>query len=79
MSEPQPTEEEWRQVRVGAAWIMLRRERSSLLSSSDWTQFRDSPLSQEKQDEWATYRQFLRDLPNTVTDPTDVKWPTPPS
>jgi len=79
MSEPQPTKEEWRQVRVGAAWIMLRRERSSLLSSSDWTQFRDSPLSQEKQDEWATYRQFLRDLPNTVTDPTDVKWPTPPS
>jgi hypothetical protein len=79
MSEPQPTEEEWRQVRVGAAWIMLRRERSSLLSSSDWTQFRDSPLSQEKQDEWAAYRQSLRDLPSIVTDPTNVTWPTLPS
>ena len=79
MSEPQPTEEEWRQVRIGAAWIMLRRERSSLLSSSDWTQGRDSPLSQEKQDEWAAYRQSLRDLPSTVADPTNVTWPTPPS
>jgi hypothetical protein len=79
MSEPQPTEEEWRQVRIGAAWMMLRRERKNLLSDSDWTQGRDSPLTTEKQDEWVAYRQALRDLPSTVTDPTNVVWPTPPS
>jgi uncharacterized protein YjiS (DUF1127 family) len=79
MSEPQPTEEEWRQVRVGAAWIMLRRERKNLLSDSDWTQGIDSPLSSEKKAEWLSYRQALRDLPSTVTDPTQVVWPTPPS
>ena len=79
MSEPQPTEEEWRQVRIGAAWMMLRRERKNLLSDSDWTQGIDSPLSSEKKAEWLSYRQALRDLPSTVTDPTQVVWPTPPS
>ena len=79
MTEPQPTEEDWRQVRIGAAWIMLRRERKSLLSDSDWTQGNDSPLSEEKRDAWAVYRQALRDLPSTITDPSQVVWPTPPS
>ena len=57
----------------------LRTQRNQLLSASDWTQFNDSPLSQEKKAEWAAYRQSLRDLPSTVTDPTNVTWPTPPS
>jgi hypothetical protein len=57
----------------------IRKQRNQLLAASDWTQFRDSPLTIEKQDEWVAYRQFLRDLPITVTDPTDVTWPTPPS
>ena len=78
MTEAEPSEEDRRQVRIGAAWIMLRRERKSLLSDSDWTQGRDSPLTIEKQDEWAVYRQALRDLPSTITDPTNVTWPTPP-
>ena len=79
MNEPQPTEEDRRQVRMGAAWIMLRRERKSLLSESDWTQGNDSPLSEEKKAEWAMYRQALRDLPANTTDPTNVTWPVPPS
>jgi hypothetical protein len=57
----------------------IRHQRNQLLVASDWTQFRDSPLTTEKQDEWAAYRQSLRDLPSTVTDPTNVTWPTPPS
>ena len=57
----------------------IRAIRNSKLMVCDWTQARDSPLSQEKQDEWAAYRQSLRDLPSTVTDPTNVTWPTPPS
>jgi len=58
--------------------VEIRKTRDTLLSQCDWTQARDSPLSQEKQDEWAQYRQSLRDLPITVTDPTNVTWPTPP-
>jgi hypothetical protein len=79
MSEPQPTEEDRREVRICAAWMMIRRERRSILSECDWTQGNDSPLSSEKKAEWAEYRQALRDLPSTVTDPTHVTWPTPPT
>ena len=39
-----------------------RLERDILLRDSDWTQFGDSPLSDSKKTEWATYRQALRDL-----------------
>ena len=78
MSEPQPTEDDWLQVRLGGAWIMLRRERASRLADSDWTQFNDSPLESDKKAEWATYRQELRDVTKTTTDPTQVVWPTPP-
>jgi len=57
----------------------IREQRNKLLIGCDWTQARDSPLTIEKQDEWAVYRQALRDLPNTVIDPTNVTWPVPPS
>jgi hypothetical protein len=59
----------------------LRQNRDLLLSSCDWTQAADSPLSDSKKVEWATYRQALRDLPatNTATTLNDVIWPTQPS
>lgn len=57
----------------------IRQERNRRLLESDWTQFSNSPLLPEQRDAWAAYRQFLRDLPSTVTDPTNVTWPTPPS
>jgi hypothetical protein len=53
--------------------------RDALLASSDWTQAVDSPLSDAKKAEWATYRQQLRDLPANTTDPANPTWPTPPS
>jgi len=59
-------------------WKKLREDRNALLARSDWTQSRDAPLTLEKQDTWVTYRQQLRDLPSTITDPTQVTWPTPP-
>lgn len=52
--KPGPTVEEYFQY--------MRRQRDSLLSQSDWTQFTDSPLSEEKKQEWAAYRQQLRDF-----------------
>ena len=57
------------------SWERLRSERNALLVSSDWTQFIDSPLDDETKDDWATYRQELRDLPDTTDDPADPTWP----
>ena len=57
----------------------LRKMRGILLRESDWTQFTDSPLTDSKKTEWKTYRQSLRDLPATESDPENVTFPTKPS
>jgi hypothetical protein len=47
-------------------------ERNKLLTASDWTQIPDSPITDEQKQLWRTYRQALRDFPNTYTgDPDD--------
>tara|TARA_R100001440_G_scaffold23620_2_gene38490 strand:- start:3386 stop:3811 length:426 start_codon:yes stop_codon:yes gene_type:complete len=61
-------------------WV--RTERNDLLIESDWTQVADSPLTDSKKAEWATYRQSLRDLPANnanVTNIDDVTFPTAPT
>lgn len=55
----------------------LRSVRDTKLFQSDWTQMSDSPLSPEKKQEWATYRQALRDFPGSC-DLENPVWPTPP-
>ena len=63
-------------------WDTVRGQRNALLSESDWTQISDSPLSDSKKTEWATYRQTLRDIPtaqSTVTDIDNITWPSEPS
>jgi|13_taG_2_1085334.scaffolds.fasta_scaffold16151_2 hypothetical protein len=64
---------------IDQAWIDFREYRKILLLESDWTQAADSPLTDAKKAEWATYRQQLRDLPANTTDPANPTWPTPPS
>lgn len=54
-----------------------RAIRLELLLESDWTQLPDSPLDAAKKQEWATYRQQLRDLPMT-SNPDTITWPTKP-
>jgi hypothetical protein len=54
-------------------------QRNGLLAASDWTQVPDGPLTDAKKQEWATYRQALRDLPANTTDPSSPTWPTQPS
>jgi len=59
----------------------VRNLRDFYLTSSDWTQMSDSPLSTAKKAEWATYRQALRDMPasnSDVTDESEVVWPNKP-
>tara|TARA_B100001939_G_C16595162_1_gene468588 strand:- start:104 stop:337 length:234 start_codon:yes stop_codon:yes gene_type:complete len=60
----------------------LRLIRKTLLQESDWTQASDSPLSNDKKAEWATYRQQLRDLPASYSDSdaiADVVFPNEPT
>ncbi|MBP80228.1 MAG: hypothetical protein CL926_13285 [Deltaproteobacteria bacterium] len=67
----------------------LRTHRDFLLRQSDWTQFNDSPLSDDKKNEWKIYRQALRDITKTAKpkcvvdspslDPSSVTFPTKPS
>ena len=59
----------------------LRNTRDAFLRESDLTQVPDSPLSDSKKAEWATYRQTLRNMPATYsseTDPLKVVWPDKP-
>jgi hypothetical protein len=66
-----------KQKYVDDAWMYFRIERNRRLVNSDWTRLDD--VTQINKDAWATYRQQLRDLPSTITDPTRVMWPTPPT
>ena len=58
--------------------VSNRQKRNDLLAASDWTQANDSPLSNDKKIEWASYRTALRDLPSS-SDWPDVTFPTEPS
>lgn len=56
----------------------VKNKRDALLYQSDWTQIPNNPLTPAKQDEWAVYRQELRDITNQPGYPFNVIWPTPP-
>ena len=63
--------------------LNVRLHRTALLQQSDWTQLPDSPLTDAKKAEWATYRQQLRDMMSSYTDSESntveaMTWPTPP-
>lgn len=60
----------------------VRQNRTKLLQISDWTQTADSPLSDSKKAEWATYRQSLRDMPansSSWSTVEDITWPSKPN
>ena len=62
-------------------WLIerMKDQRNLLLMQSDWTQVVDSPLSDSKKAEWATYRQQLRDFPATWTPADTANFPDQPS
>jgi hypothetical protein len=55
----------------------VREKRNKVLSLSDWTQFNDSPLSDETKRLWAVYRQQLRDI--TIQPIDNIVWPKSPT
>ena len=56
-------------------WAEIRTVRDQLLSETDWRASSDLTLP----DVWKTYRQALRDIPSTQSDPFNITWPTKPS
>ena len=63
-------------------WGRLRSDRNLNLAETDWWAGSDLTMTQEQKD----YRQALRDLPSTTSNPkidenghlTNVTWPTKP-
>ena len=56
-------------------WIAIRLERDRRLQITDWRASSDLTLS----DDWKNYRNELRQIPQTQSDPFNITWPTEPS
>ena len=56
-------------------WVGIRATRNYKLAETDWRASSDLTLS----DAWKTYRNELRQIPQTQTDPYNITWPTEPS
>lgn len=67
---PEPTEEELASI--------VRGNRDSKLSETDYLLASDYPISKENLDEVKAYRQALRDITEQTGFPKDVIWPDVP-
>ena len=78
------TDEEVEQMNAEAEeWDLnlthIRRDRNSLLESSDITQIIDYPLGSDSLEDWQTYRQELRDyMAEFDRQSTQTAWPKSP-
>lgn len=66
---------EWALTDDDTGRAFVRQIRNTLLIECDWTQLPDAPVNVQA---WATYRQTLRDLPDTWTPAATVTFPEPP-
>jgi len=55
-----------------------RFKRDTLLAASDWVTLRAIESGEDVSEEWASYRQALRDVPQQVGFPQTINWPTAP-
>ena len=60
---------------LAVKWGEIRIKRDNLLAELDWMGVSDFTMSSA----WKTYRQALRDLPASESDPDDITWPDEPS
>ena len=73
----EPMTDEEVAARTEQEWGAVRGQRNFLLTRTDWTQLPDAPLTNIETQEWASYRQALRDI-TTQSDPFNIQWPTAP-
>ena len=69
---------EWLENKTNEAWRKIRKERNQLLKDSDYIMVSDVPITTEKKEEWETYRQSLRDIPQDYDSPDEVVYPDKP-
>jgi hypothetical protein len=65
------TNEEW--------FAIARLWRNALLSESDWSQVSDNSLTEIQREQWRQYRQELRDITDSVSNPKNIVFPDMPS
>jgi hypothetical protein len=65
------TDEDW--------WVIARFYRTLLLVASDWSQVSDNSLTENQREAWRQYRQDLRDITDTVSNPKNIVFPNEPS
>ena len=58
-------------------WGEIRAKRNQLLKDSDYTMLKDYSTTVSEQ-EWTTYRQSLRDIPQDYDSPDEVVYPDKP-
>ena len=88
LNDPSSVDENYANALSATAPALLREKRNELLKQSDWvvTKEAEQPGSVLNYEQWKTYRQALRDLPETET-PTinefeqliNVTWPQMPN
>jgi hypothetical protein len=67
-----------RKAAVDLDFTFVRSRRDVLLRDCDWTQIADASLGDHTAEEWAAYRQELRDLPAGFTKVSEVVFPDDP-
>lgn len=74
----------YREVQVGQEfWDVVeatnvRCKRNELLADCDWVVVKSLETSTPVPQDWAAYRQALRDIPQQAGFPHNVTWPTEP-
>ena len=72
---PEVTDSEITNRITNKMWEGVRARRNKALKNSDVMALQDRVMT----DEQKTYRQALRDLPKTQSDPFNITWPTKPA
>lgn len=68
-------ETKWNNSVPARKWSAIRAQRDQLLAASDWMANSDVIMT----DAWTTYRQALRNLPASQSDPDNIVFPEEPS
>ena len=66
------------ELEVKMMWEKIRKERNQLLKDSDYIMVSDAPVDETQKQEWTTYRQALRDIPQDYDSPDEVVYPDKP-
>jgi len=73
-----PFTEDEKNGALAEQWRNVRSKRDQLLSKTDWSVLPDSQLSETKKNEFLSYRQYLRNIPQQFSSPNKITWPEMP-